>query len=326
MLVLGSCALFGLLHRAPVPLSTHAASPSTRRVVIERTLALGGLAPVAHLSALLPVAVATTAGGAVALGVHPSAAAAAETAPLSKVVVLGGSGFVGTRICERLVALGVPTVISISRSGRPASAPSGGWGDAVQWVSADASTDMDALSAACKGSDAVISAIGVIFGGGPEADRANNAKPNVAAARAAAAAGAKRFVYVSVSEAVGPVAGPLVGDGYFLGKADAESAIVSAFSEDRSLLIKPSFIYGGDGFSLSPPRVSGAYGGIIDGLLSSAPLRALSSISPGPIALALAPPVSVDAVAGAAIAGALGKARGTIDGHDAIVGAAAEAA
>jgi hypothetical protein len=43
---------------------------------------------------------------------------------------------------------------------------------------------------------------------------------------------------------------------------------------------------------------------------------------PGPIALTLAPPVSVEAVALAVVAGAFGATSGTIDGTDAINAAA----
>lgn len=312
LIVLGALSLLNA--RPPAQPAT------TRRELLGRAVALGGLAPAARLSALLPAAAA--------LGGQPTCALAAESSappqPLDKVVVLGGSGFVGMRICERLVALGVPTVVSVSRGGRPASAV-GGWAEKVQWVAADVGTDADALGAQLKGAQAAISAVGVIFGGGAEADRASNAGPNVAAARAAAAAGVGRFVYVSVSDSVGPVASPLVGGGYFAGKAEAEAAILAAFSPERSLLIKPTFIYGGAAFSLSPPRVAGAYGAIVDGLLSSGPLRALAAVAPGPVALALAPPISVDAVAAAAVAGALGTASGSADGHDAIVKAAASA-
>mmetsp|Transcript_22784 Transcript_22784/g.56844 ORF Transcript_22784/g.56844 Transcript_22784/m.56844 type:complete len:315 (+) Transcript_22784:25-969(+) len=300
----------GLLH-GPASSAKLGARPSTRRTVVERAVALGGLAPAARLSALLPAAALASA--------YLAEPASAATAELKKVVVLGGSGFVGSRVCKQLVAHGAG-VVSISRSGRPALA--GTWADKVEWVSADVSDEV-LVAAQMKGADAVISTLGVIFGNGAEADRANNAKPNIAAADAAAGANVPRFVYVSVSSQVGPVVSPLLGDGYFKGKADAEAEILGKFTADRSLLIKPTFIFGGDDFSLSPPRVSGAYGGIIDSLLSSAPIRAIAGIAPGFIKLALLPPVSVDEVAAAAVAGALGLKSGSVDGHDEIVAAAA---
>lgn len=190
----------------------------------------------------------------------------------------------------------------------------------VRWLALDAA-DEAALAPVFKGSDAVISTIGVFFGNGAEQDRALNGRPNVAAARAAKAAGVGRFVYVSVSEMVAPVAAPLVGDGYFKGKADAEAAILDAFGEDKSLIIRPTFIYGGEAFSANPPRVDARYGKFIDGLLSSSVVRSVAELSPAPIRLTLEPPVDVKAVAAAAIAGAAGKSSGSVDGKAAILGA-----
>lgn len=76
---------------------------------------------------------------------------------------------------------------------------------------------------------------------------------------------------------------------------------------DRAVLIEPTFIYGGGSFELNPPRVASFYGKFVEGLLSSSPIRAIDRVlSPGFIKIALEPPVPVDAVADAAIAGALG--------------------
>lgn len=67
---------------------------------------------------------------------------------------------------------------------------------------------------------------------------------------------------------------------YFDGKSRAEEAIAKSFPS-TGVLIKPTFIYGGDSFGLAPPRVSDGYGGSIDALLSSGPIRAIAGISPG---------------------------------------------
>ena len=134
----------------------------------------------------------------------------------------------------------------------------------------------------------------------------------------------ERFVYVSVSRFVeeglrNPIQ-PGFLRAYFDGKRQAESAIVSAFGLDRSAIIAPTFIYGGDAFSLSPPRVASAYGSLVERVLSLPPLRALAAAAPGPVGLALRSPVSVDAVAAAAAAAALGRpgAMGRLDGADEI--------
>ena len=72
--------------------------------------------------------------------------------------------------------------------------------------------------------------------------------------------------------------------------------------------MKPTFIYGGDSFGFLPPRVNDAYGSFIDQLLSFVLFDALANVTPGLIKVALRPPVSVNAVAGACVAGVLSGA------------------
>ncbi|KAK3261154.1 hypothetical protein CYMTET_29925 [Cymbomonas tetramitiformis] len=102
------------------------------------------------------------------------------------------------------------------------------------------------------------------------------------------------------------------------GVSQSDSGLTE-YSADNSVIIKPSFIYGGNSFTLTPPRVPAGYGGAIEGLLSSGPFRGLAGVSPGLIALTLAPPVAVDNVALAVIAGAVDDIpAGKIDGTSAI--------
>ena len=150
--------------------------------------------------------------------------------------------------------------------------------------------------------------------------RQGNGIVNVAVSKQAKDAGAKRMVYVSVSDIV-PQALGNVGPfpTYFQGKQDATNAILNDFGKDKSYFIKPSFIYGGNVFTLNPPRVAEFYGKFIDSLLSSPPIRAITSISPPLIKVALVPPVSVDHIAQATAASALGLVdAGAYDGSDQI--------
>lgn len=48
-----------------------------------------------------------------------------------QILVLGGSGFVGTEVCKAAILQGI-SVVSLSRSGRPSS--SAPWADRVTWV------------------------------------------------------------------------------------------------------------------------------------------------------------------------------------------------
>ncbi|CAM9312308.1 unnamed protein product [Choristocarpus tenellus] len=175
-----------------------------------------------------------------------------------------------------------------------------------------------------SGATAVISCIGVIGGNDIDLEKGNG-DVNVAAAFQARSAQVRRFVYVSVSKLVPEAINGAVMQGYFNGKKKAEEAIISAFPTE-GVLIRPTFIYGGDSFGLTPPRVSDGYGSAIDSLLSSGPLRAMAGASPGLIkVVALSPPVSRDNVALACVAGALGRASGIFDGADEINSAAAQA-
>lgn len=234
------------------------------------------------------------------------ALAAAPTASALKVTVLGGSGFVGSRVCKTLVDAGAE-VVSLSASG--AAPCSEEWTKAVVWRKNNLLRGpREQLIEAMGQPDAVVSAVGVI-GFDVQGSLLGNGVANAEGAKAAKAAGASRFVYVSVASDVTNAKGwlPLWGiEGYFDGKAQAEQAILDAGFK-ATTFVRPSFIYGGDSFGLFPPRVNAAYGSAVEELLSAGPIVALANALPGLLKVALRPPVSVDAVAGAAAAAALGK-------------------
>ena len=68
----------------------------------------------------------------------------------------------------------------------------------------------------------------------------------------------------------------------------------------------------GDAFGLFPPRVSYAYGSGVEQLLTYGVFKILGDATPALIKVALRPPVSVDAVAGACAAAAMGKVPGGV--------------
>lgn len=236
------------------------------------------------------------------------------------VTVLGGTGFVGSRVCQQLVAEGA-SVTSFSKTGQvPKWCADEDWTKGVEWKS------VDLLSAGCEGalkgtkSDAVISCVGVV-GTDPEQLRQGNGEANV---RAFGALGpVDRASLVSVASEVAACEEnwlPEFFGGYFEGKKAAEEAALEAVGGDSSKLctVKPTFIYGGDSFGLLPPRVTYDYGSGIEQLLSFGLITALADVTPGLIKVALRPPSSVDAVAAACVAGALGKVSGSLDGGPAI--------
>ena len=245
------------------------------------------------------------------------AVASDDKAP-AKVVVVGGSGFVGSRVCDKLRAAGVADVVSVSKSG-------GNGGVAVD-LSSDAC--VSALTDAMKGADCVVSCVGVFKPGDDDAMREGNGTYNVRVVDAAVAAKVDRFVYVSVAsivpDALGGAESAPVMAGYFAGKKMTEEAIANAFEDSKVCLVKPSFIFGGDAFSVNPPRVTQQYGDVLVKILGSGFVKSVAERSPGPIALTLAEPVAVDDVAGAVCAGVFGRnPRMSCDGTDEIKACAA---
>ena len=264
-----------------------------------------------------------------------------------KVTVVGGSGFVGSRVCKILVGAGAE-VTSVSKSGKiPKWAADEEWTSSVKWVAVDLlGADDEAIDAAMGSPSSVISCVGAVDSD-PMVLHRGNGLANVNAFASAQRAGVKRTVYVSVSSEVAACEEswlPFAKEefsAYFAGKAEAEDAASSAVANDATKLciIKPTFIYGGKSFEVPlpgkfvAPRVSSDYGYFVEELLAFAPVQALADAAPGLIKVALRPPVSVEAVATACAFAALGelttgqatrRAVGTLDGTVAIKAAAGE--
>lgn len=261
-----------------------------------------------------------------------------------RVTVVGGSGFVGSRVCKSLAQSGAE-VTSVSRSGQAPDWASGeAWTNGVTWAKADLLGNAGAIDAAMGSPEAVVSCVGVVD---PDAEvlRSGNGAANVNAFASAKRAGVKRSVYVSVASEVAACEEnwlPFAKDefaAYFAGKRMAEEAAADAVGGDATKLcvIKPTFIYGGDSFALPlpgkfvAPRVSAAYGAGVEEVLSLDLVQKLADALPGLIKVALRPPVSADAVAAACANAALGelvrgdatrRAVGTLEGTVAINGAA----
>eukprot|EP00554_Chaetoceros_debilis_P007147 CAMPEP_0194075824 /NCGR_PEP_ID=MMETSP0149-20130528/2749_1 /TAXON_ID=122233 /ORGANISM="Chaetoceros debilis, Strain MM31A-1" /LENGTH=358 /DNA_ID=CAMNT_0038756409 /DNA_START=68 /DNA_END=1144 /DNA_ORIENTATION=- len=233
-----------------------------------------------------------------------------------QVTVIGGTGFVGSKVCELLVAQGVD-VTSVSKSGSYKSSVNDSsddesWTSKVTWNAADLLTaDESTIDAAIGSPNAIISCLGVI-GNDSTILKQGNGDANCAAfASAAKSSKLSRAIYVSVSSEVVACQDswlPEFFKGYFDGKAMAEACALDAVDGDSTkvCLVKPSFIYGGDKFGLIPPRVTSDYGSFIEELLSLGVFNFLADITPGLIKVALRAPSSVEAVAGACVDAALG--------------------
>jgi threonine dehydrogenase-like Zn-dependent dehydrogenase len=218
-----------------------------------------------------------------------------------KVVVFGGSGYVGSRVVELLSHQGGYTVVSVSRSSPAEQAakikantgtsfPTTSTSSSVQFASLNAATDD--LTQVLQGTSVVVSCVGIPPWEKATARAGNGAVNARIAAAAQAIASVETFVYVSVSSdfANGP-AKFLFGD-FVKGKAEAESAVLKEFGTKAFLLVKPGLIEGAPPGELRPPGPPGI------------------------------PTISPTAVAQAVVAGVVGQASGTLDGYAAIMAVA----
>jgi NADH dehydrogenase len=149
----------------------------------------------------------------------------------NKIVVLGGSGFIGSEIC-RLGALLDLQVVSVSRKGKPQDA--GEWADKVEWVSADA-LEPEKWAGQLAGSRALIHCVSVILGGADTFQRVNVGTAKVVAEQADKA-GVPKVVYLSVNEQIAML--PI----YFQSKRQAEKALQGHNFE--LAILRPGLVYG----------------------------------------------------------------------------------
>ena len=218
-------------------------------------------------------------------------AASPAAAAGDRVVIFGGSGYVGAYAAQMLLKQGAQ-VVSVSRKSPAEQADKVkailGSDLKLDYQQADALSDD--LSGVLKGATAVISCVGIAPGGANQKD--GNGQANKKIADATAAAGISKFVYLGVASelANGPI--KFVFGDYVKGKAEAEAAVTKDFGAS-ALIIKPGIIAGGPPGEIRPP---------------------------GPPGMT---PVPVEAVARAAVAGALGKKSGKVDGNAEIAAAGA---
>ncbi len=224
------------------------------------------------------------------------AVANAEAAP-KHILVLGGTGLVGSQVCKELENLGIAHTAT---------------GRSVLDVTSEGADQIYLDLVKKTGASAVISCIGSF--NTPLDYKINSASGHLAEISPDSVT---KFSYISVSPAVqDAVKGlPILPD-YMKGKTESNSLIQRRFP-GRSTLVKPSFIYGGSSFSVNPPRVTSQYGSFIESILGSGLVRGVAGVTPGLISVALTPPISVVDVAKAAVNSILTEgAPATLDSYD----------
>jgi uncharacterized protein YbjT (DUF2867 family) len=150
------------------------------------------------------------------------------------VVLIGGSGFLGTHLAEELLSLGARLKIASRNPERAFKLkPLANLGQ-VQFARCDV-TKPESLGRVLAGADAVVNLVGA-FAGDLDAVQGSGAGM---LARLAREAGASAFVHVS---AIG--ANPESETAYARSKADGEAAVLAAFPD--ATILRPSVLFGPD--------------------------------------------------------------------------------
>ncbi|KAL4419607.1 hypothetical protein ABPG77_001661 [Micractinium sp. CCAP 211/92] len=220
-----------------------------------------------------------------------------------RVVVFGGNGFVGSHVCQQALAMGAD-VVSINRSGRPSNLR-GDWLAHVQWVQGDALDPQQPWKELLRGAAGVVSTMGA-FGSNDYMYKICG-ETNMRVMDASAAAGVTRFSFISVHEFKLPAgwrAQDFLLKGYFRGKRDAEAHMQALFPTG-GVALRPGMIYGTRAVGSGQVHLEWI-GAPLKAALSVLPTHTLANIPI--VGAAFVPPVSVDAVARAAVSAVLDPA------------------
>jgi NADH dehydrogenase len=162
---------------------------------------------------------------------------------MKNVLVLGGTGFVGTHVCEKLV-----------RAGWTVTVPTRRWNNARDVLHLPSLTvqemdvhDAAALARAAVGHDAVVNLIAILHGSQDAFNKVHVELPQKIAA-ACASAGVNQLVHISALGANAQKPGSLPSM-YLRSKSLGEAVLLASCSELALTILRPSVIFGaGDKF------------------------------------------------------------------------------
>lgn len=154
------------------------------------------------------------------------------------VTIFGGSGFVGRYIVKRFAEAGYRVRIAVRRPERADFLKPAGRVGQIITVQANI-RDPHSVARAVEGATIVINAVGVLFESGKQNFDLLHHQGAETVAKAAKAAGAKRFLHLS---AIG--ADENSASQYAASKGLGEKAVTAAFSE--ASIIRPSVVFGAE--------------------------------------------------------------------------------
>jgi uncharacterized protein YbjT (DUF2867 family) len=150
---------------------------------------------------------------------------------MSCVTVFGGTGFLGSRVVQKLCESGATVRIASRHPGRAE-------GDNVKQIAADA-RDERSVEAAVAGADCVVNAISLYVEHGSETFHSVHVEAAARIASVARRVGAKRVVHVSGigADATSPSA-------YIRSRGEGETAVLAAFPD--AVIVRPAVMFARD--------------------------------------------------------------------------------
>ena len=159
-----------------------------------------------------------------------------------RVVVFGGTGFLGRRVVRHLLQHGFAPRVASRHPDRGAAAFTGGSG--LDFVNADIA-DRSSVGAAVAGAFAVVNAVSLYVERNGATFRSVHVDAAATVAEAAHRCGMARLVHTS-----GIGADPQSGSSYIRSRGDGEAAVRAAFA--AATIVRPAVMFGRDDAFLEP--------------------------------------------------------------------------